>query len=286
MERASHLCQPRIYDRWGRLDLPPKQHPRHRRLRALPETRRGARVRLDPWRSGAYIDTDRLVGIFTEADVANYFVHAPTKGGTRSIRSGQARERILDAAAEVFADHGYHGASVDQIARASASSKGAIYFHFPGKRQVFFALVQRFADQLLRDLETATAGPPSGAAQAEAAIRGVLRTFARHRRLAKVLLTSGVGLGPAFDETLLALHTRFADAIRSHLDMAVAQGSIPPQDTETAAYAWLGALNEVILRWLYAGRPESLEAATPTLQTLLFRSVGAQVPARTEVATP
>jgi AcrR family transcriptional regulator len=195
---------------------------------------------------------------------------APTGGGKEATR-----ERILDAAAEVFADAGYHGASVDDIADAAKSSKGAIYFHFPGKREIFFALVNRFADRLVKASEEAIAGPQSGAEKAGAAIRAVLTTFSQHRKLAKVLLASGVGLGPAFDESLMKLHARFANAIRSRLDAAVADGSIPPQDTELAAYAWMGALNEVILRWLYTGVPDPLENAAPTLQRLLLNSVGA-----------
>lgn len=185
------------------------------------------------------------------------------------------RERILDAAADVFSQSGYHGASVDDIAQASRSSKGGIYFHFPGKRQIFLALVNRFADRLLNASQEAIgADSLSGADKAGAAIRAVLDTFSRHRTLAKVLLSSGVGLGPAFDEALLGLHTRFADAIRIHLDAAIADGSIEPQDTELASYAWMGALNEVILRWLYTGRPDPLESVAPALQSLLLKSVG------------
>ena len=47
---------------------------------------------------------------------------APAKPGTR--------ERILEAALEVFARKGYHRALVDDIVRASATSKGAVYHHF------------------------------------------------------------------------------------------------------------------------------------------------------------
>ncbi|MDA1095919.1 MAG: TetR/AcrR family transcriptional regulator [Chloroflexi bacterium] len=184
-------------------------------------------------------------------------------------------ERILDAAAQVFAESGYHGASVDDIARTAGSSKGAIYFHFPGKREIFFALVNRFADRLLDASEAAIDHPASGSERAGAAVAAVLGTFSRHRMLAKVLLASGVGLGPAFDESLMALHERFAVSIRRYLDAAVVQGSLPPQDTELAAYAWMGALNEVILRWLHTGKPEKLEDAASALQTLLLRSVGA-----------
>jgi AcrR family transcriptional regulator len=191
--------------------------------------------------------------------------------------SGKAatRERILDAATSVFADSGYHGASVNDIASTSGSSKGAIYFHFPGKREIFFALVNRFADRLLDASEDALTGSISGTERAGRAVEAVLLQFSKHRMLAKVLLASGVGLGPAFDETLMELHARFAKAIQSHLDAAVAEGTLPAQDTELAAYAWMGALNEIILRWLYTGTPKRLESAAPALQLLLLNSVGA-----------
>ena len=112
--------------------------------------------------------------------------------------------------------------------------------------------------------------------QAGAAIESALETFSGHSRLAKVLLASGVGLGPAFDETLLKLHDRFAALIKEGLDAAVAEGSIPPLDSTLASYAWLGALNEVILRWLFTGQPDPLTSAAPELRRLLLASVGAR----------
>ena len=204
------------------------------------------------------------------------------KGAATAVNGKEAtRARILDAAADVFSESGYHGASVDDIANASRSSKGAIYFHFPGKREIFFALVNRFADRLLNaSQEAIDAGAMTGAQRAGAAIQAVLVTFSRHRTLAKVLLASGVGLGPAFDQALMDIHARFADSIRVHLDDAVADGSIPPQDTELAAYAWMGALNEIILRWLHTGHPDPLESAAPTLRSLLLKSVGTNPPQR------
>ena len=184
------------------------------------------------------------------------------------------RERILEAAAQVFAQSGYHGASVDDIAHASGGSKGGIYFHFPGKREIFFALVNRFADRLLAEARESIESDVSGAHKAGAVIESTLETFAGHARLAKVLLASGVGLGPAFDETLLRLHDRFAGLIRERLDAAVADGSIAPLDTSLAAYAWMGALNEIILRWLYTGEPSPLPSAAPQLKAMLLASVG------------
>ena len=109
-----------------------------------------------------------------------------------------------------------------------------------------------------------------------AALDTVFRTFTRHRSLAKILLVGGVGLGRAFDERLLSIHSLFADAIRAHLDEAVEEGSIPPVDTELTAYVWMGAVNEVIVRWLYTGQPEPLEAALDGLRGLLLRSISAE----------
>ena len=73
----------------------------------------------------------------------------------------------------------------------------------------------------------------------------------------------------------MRLHDRFAALIRERLDAAVADGSISPLDTTLASYAWMGALNEVILRWLYTGQPSPLTSAAPQLKRLLLSSVGA-----------
>ncbi len=208
----------------------------------------------------------------TDAD-AGSASSADSSGGKNATR-----ERILEAAAQVFAESGYHGASVDDIAQTAGGSKGAIYFHFPGKRAIFFALVNRFADRLLANADASIIDHTGGVRQAGAAIESTLRTFSDHARLAKVLLASGVGLGPAFDESLLSLHDRFAALIRERLDTAVADGSIAPVDTTLASYAWMGALNEIILRWLYTGTPSPLTSAAPQLKRILLASVGAGQP--------
>ena len=186
------------------------------------------------------------------------------------------RLRILDAATEVFSEKGYHGSAVDDIVKASRTSKGSFYFHFPSKQEIFFALVDRLIAALARSTEEAIAQESGALAKVSAALDTVFRTFSRHRNLAKILLVSGVGLGKAFDDRLLAIHARFADAIKSHLDEAVAEGSIPPVDTELTAYVWMGAVNEVIVRWLYTGKPEPLEGALDSLRELLLRSICAE----------
>lgn len=185
----------------------------------------------------------------------------------------QTRQRILDAAADVFATKGYHEAAVDDIVRASATSKGAVYFHFPSKEELFLALIDAMADRLLRAVDKAIAAADDPIARADAALATVLGTFARHRTLAKILLIDAVGCGPAVDRKLLEVHGKIAAFIAQHLDRAVAAGAIPPLDTRLAALVWLGALHEVITRWLYTGAPD-LAQVQPLVRAMLLRSVG------------
>ncbi len=201
------------------------------------------------------------------------FQRGPTTD-RQAERRNSTRRRILDAAGRIFAEKGYHDTAVDDIARASDSSKGAVYFHFPNKQGIFLALVEYLAGQLIDRMEGAIQGERGGIAKVEAALRSVLEVFASHRNLARILLVEVVGLGHGFDPRLLAVRMKLTGAIRAHLDRAVADGAIPPQDTETAARVWLGAINEVVARWLCADPPERLEDSIPALSGLLLRSVG------------
>lgn len=188
------------------------------------------------------------------------------------------RQRILDAAETVFADKGYHGAVVDDIVTAAQTSKGGFYFHFPNKQAIFLALVDALGPRLAAAVGRAIADEPGAVAKVDAALRIVLEQFARHRRLSKILLVEAVGLGHGFDEKLMAVRGQFISLIRTYLDEAVAEGAIAPLETDIAATAWFGAINEVVVRWLVTGQPARLESALPGLRQLLLRSVGITPP--------
>lgn len=193
--------------------------------------------------------------------------------------SGPAtRERILQAALETFAQKGYHRALVDDIVRASRTSKGAVYHHFPNKEALFLALVDDFAGRLATAVAAAIGGAHGALAKVQAALTAGLEVFAAHRELARILLLESVSLGPAYQSKRLEVHERFASLIRTYLDEAVAEGSIPALDTRVATLAWLGALNEVVIQWLYTGKPDLLTEAVPALTPMLLRSIGAVPP--------
>jgi len=69
-----------------------------------------------------------------------------------SPRRARTRERLLDAAYEVFAETGLAAASVEQIAERAGFTRGAFYSNFDTKEQLFLALMARGRDRWLADL--------------------------------------------------------------------------------------------------------------------------------------
>ena len=189
-------------------------------------------------------------------------------------RSARRRERILDAAFTVFSRSGYRQAGVDEVGRQADTSKGGVYFHFPTKEALFLELLKTTADRLVGKVERTIEPVSDPIDRADVALRTVLGVFAGHRTMARLFLIDAVGAGSEFQAELQRLHERFSGLIAEQLDAAVADGSIAPIDTEVAALAWFGALNEVVTRWLMADDPGRLEDTYPTLRAILLRSVG------------
>jgi AcrR family transcriptional regulator len=173
----------------------------------------------------------------------------------------------------IFTQHGYGDSAIDEIARASDTSKGGLYFHFPSKQALFLALLDEASVALLKRVEAAMAAESDPLLRGDAALREVLHAFAGHRLLARLLLVEALGAGKEFNAKLNDLHAAFAALIADCLDAAIAQGQIPPLDAQVAAHAWYGAINHVVLRWLLSGEPPRLEETYPALRSLLLYGV-------------
>ncbi len=82
---------------------------------------------------------------------------------TPERRRQQTREHLLAAAAQVFADHGFHGASLDEVAAVAGFSKGAVYSNFRNKEDLFLAMFKanfdREMDALRSTLERSDVPP-------------------------------------------------------------------------------------------------------------------------------
>ena len=74
---------------------------------------------------------------------------------TREQSRANTRERLLAAARAVFARHGFHGASVEEVASEAGFSTGALYSNFDGKEDLFLELMEREIDAHARELTEA-----------------------------------------------------------------------------------------------------------------------------------
>src|SRR6202034_428303 len=61
---------------------------------------------------------------------------------TPERRRRQTRDHLLEAAAQVLAERGFHGASLDEVAAAAGFTKGAVYSHFKNKEDLFLAVLE------------------------------------------------------------------------------------------------------------------------------------------------
>jgi AcrR family transcriptional regulator len=99
----------------------------------------------------------------------------PPRPPRRRLPAEQRRAAILDSALEVFARHGYHAASIDDIAAAAGISKALIYEHFPSKRHLHAALLERHVGELFEALVESAATSEPGEIRLRAGVDAFLR---------------------------------------------------------------------------------------------------------------
>jgi TetR/AcrR family fatty acid metabolism transcriptional regulator len=189
-------------------------------------------------------------------------------------RRKQRHEVILEAALDVFSRKGYHDTSMDDIAAEALTSKGGLYFHFPGKQTIFLALLDKMAQLLRSRIEAGIANRSDPVQMAETAIWIVLETFASHRTLGRLFLIETPAAGREYQDRMYAIRAAFAGLVTQYLDLAVNQGAIAPLDTTVAGQVWSGALNEVIITWLMNDSAGRLADRYDSLRALLLQSVG------------
>lgn len=71
---------------------------------------------------------------------------------TPEKRRRQTRDHLLEAAAQVLAERGFHGASLDEVAAAAGFTKGAVYSNFKNKEDLFLALLETLHAREMEDL--------------------------------------------------------------------------------------------------------------------------------------
>src|SRR5256714_8181380 len=102
---------------------------------------------------GRVDENPALFGRAGMTDTANSGTASPPRG-VRLSRDAR-RIQLLGAARDVFAAQGYHAAAMDDIAERAGVSKPVLYQHFPGKLDLYHALLTTYADELANRLRAA-----------------------------------------------------------------------------------------------------------------------------------
>ncbi len=168
---------------------------------------------------------------------------------------------MMQAAVRVFADKGYHSATIRDIVAASGVAVGTFYFYFPDKETLFVYLFDETAEFLLLAIEQAVANRRGIAQQLLAGLQAYANVAVYEPAVVHLLLVGGVGAVRALAERRSRFRERLITAWQRPLDEALDVDLIAPQNTRRSAEALAGAFDEVILNLLE--RPDPI-AEAPT----------------------
>jgi AcrR family transcriptional regulator len=182
------------------------------------------------------------------------------------------RTAMMQAAVRVFAEKGYHAATVRDIVQAAEVAIGTFYFYFPDKETLFVHLYEETALFLLQAIQqalgrftTAAASQATLPRQVEAGIQAYVNVAVYEPAIIQLLLIGGLG-SQALLEKRAEFRERLIRTWQQALDRAAEQRQIPPQNTRRSAEALTGAMDEVIFHLL--GSPARSEEAGTVIHEL------------------
>jgi AcrR family transcriptional regulator len=108
---------------------------------------------------------------------------AGTPGAGQATGRSPGAQRVLDAALDLFSEHGFEGTSLQDIADRLGVTKAAVYYHFHTKDEILLALVEPAFDELLALADAGLQARRRGAVD----IAGYVDFLLRHRRVAAYL---------------------------------------------------------------------------------------------------
>ena len=188
--------------------------------------------------------------------------------GSRLPRADR-RAQLLRAAQRVFARAGYHGSGMDAIAERAGITKPVLYRHFPGKRDLYLAVVDRSCDDLEAAVRAALVGTEDNRVRVAATIDAYF-AFVDEDDGARLVFESDLTSDPAVRERLDALETACAAAIT---DVVTADTGLPRASAHVLSVALAGSAQVAARSWVAAGREVPREEAAALISSLVWRGL-------------
>jgi AcrR family transcriptional regulator len=179
------------------------------------------------------------------------------------------RDEILEAAAQIFSQKGYHGTSMQDIALSVNLQKASIYHHVSSKQKILFELLNQGLDVLGERVESAVERSGSPDERLRRAICAYLSTLTEYQDLASVLLLEYRSLEPEYLDRHIPRRDRFEQIWRDLIQDGVDDGIFTCDHPSLSARALLGILNWTVT-WFRADGPMSAKEIADQLADLFL----------------
>ncbi|MFI6957883.1 TetR/AcrR family transcriptional regulator [Nocardia sp. NPDC050408] len=200
----------------------------------------------------------------------------PRTHAARSARAARSRQ-IVASAGEVFATRGYHGTSMDQLARRSGISKPTLYQYFPSKLELYLAVLQQHLDRLVSTVHDALHSTDDNHGRLSAAVHAYFDFVDDDPAGFRLVFESEVPTEPSVQWRVGQANAACIGAVH---DLLIRDSGLGPQRAWAFAVGLVGASQFTSRYWLNADRPIPKEQAVEITVTLCWGGLS-DVPLRT-----
>jgi len=183
-------------------------------------------------------------------------------GRTAAELHAERRQRLLDAALELFATRGYARTPIEALCSAARVTTRHFYELFASREALLVALYEQVVGEVRKAVLAAFLAPESDPQQRiRMGLNAFIRSYVEDARRARIGVQEAVGVSPALELRRREVIHEFAQIIRSYAESLAAAGLLPRRDFHLVSVALVGAINELLVEWLTVANP-------PTVQTL------------------
>ena len=185
------------------------------------------------------------------------------------------REQILRVATAVFAEQGYHKASISEIIERAGIARGTFYLYFSSKHSVLEAILGYALATLterIKGIDLSPDAPPPSEQLRDNMIR-VLRFVTDEPDLARLLLNHGLSPGDEVAERVAIFYKHTTQLIEKSLSHGIELGTVRECNVPVAAAGALGAIRGVIAYLLQQGDGVDLGPVADEVLTFALRGV-------------
>lgn len=181
------------------------------------------------------------------------------------------RAQLLDVAQEVFVDQGYHNASMDEIAERAGVSKPVLYQHFPGKLDLYLALLDTSCSTIVDAVRDALASTQDNRKRVEAVFELWFQYFTDSGAAFRLVFESDLTSDPAVRERVDLVYRECAAAIAEviHDDTG-----LDPQVSDFLAVGLVGMGELSARRWIDSVVGLDKSEAVALMASLAWRGIG------------